>query len=156
MIEYLDKIIRATILSDFPNLPVTNGDRTCAVTLILLILVIFALGMLIIYIYVRDYVDQHNVEGTPDSFTCIDKLYTGSQTSSGVGIGVGVNGAMPMVTSSTSGEKFQLVLKDGEGKIHSIKCSMQEFYTFRVNDVVKVLVYVGKKTNEIFKIKLAS
>jgi hypothetical protein len=84
----------------------------------------------------------------------IDKRYTPETTSTGVGTGVTSNGKpAAVVTTSHQNEKFLLMAKCENGKVFTVECSPEIFYTKSVGDTLFFTTSNGLFTGNTYSIK---
>jgi hypothetical protein len=84
----------------------------------------------------------------------IDKRYAPEMTSTGVGTGVTSDGKpAAVVTTSHVDEKFLLMTKCTNGKVFTVKCSPEIFYTKSVGDTLFFTTSNGLFTGNTYSTK---
>jgi hypothetical protein len=154
----LDTLIKYSIKT-FPDSPIDNSDRIFFIfTIICFIVLIVGIIALIIYI-IKDTFNHIGVKPKIEKLIIIDKFHQGNTISTNVGMGVAVGGGvMPIVTSSGSGEEFELITKYNDNnksdKIIRISISIEEFYKYNIGDIIEVDNYYERYTKELYKTEL--
>lgn len=81
----------------------------------------------------------------------VDKQYKPEESTTGVGTGIGADGtATTVVTTSNSDETFIIMAKHSTGKIHTIECEPELYYSKKIGETIKFESYSGLFTGQIY------
>jgi len=150
-LPFWDAFVNFTGFSDI-------GMYWLSVLLLLLCLALIGLIIGAIYQSIYDSIDEKNPIIKTLKGTLIDKVYIGSQRSTGTGttlipnsnggLGVGI-----ISTTSYSSEQFLFFVE--VDRVYKVSVDMQDFYKNEEGDKVDIDIFIGKLSNKIFHIQLA-
>lgn len=84
----------------------------------------------------------------------VDKQYSARRTSTGTGTAIGTNGRVGVVTTTdTSPEKFLLMVRDKDGKIHTVTCEPELYYVKENEDSLRYFIRKGRVLGGVWSIK---
>ena len=119
---------------------------------------LFVLIILVILMALYSGFDEWLGHWEESSGEIVDELYTPEINSTGVGTGIGTNGQLStMVTSSHSPERWHVIVKEDITKdIVKLGCSMQFVYEVKPGDRVSFKNKYGKFSKDHIKSELIS
>lgn len=112
----------------------------------LVLLSIILVGSCCVWIYDYNHSEQKTIKAVVEC-----KSYTPSKTSTGIGTGVGANGKITTVTTTTyESEEYTLIVKNEFGKIIPIKCTPHQFVKYHEKDKIEYIERKGKFTHIVY------
>ena len=144
-------------LSDAPE----YFDKTlywCCFFISILILAFIVVMVYWAYSAIYDSLDRKRSTKEIVTGDLIDKRYVGEQSSTGTGTAIlpssGGGLSVGIVsTSSSSPEEFLLFIK--ASRVYKIECDMQQFYSVKVGDKVRIEISIGGLSKKEINYKLA-
>lgn len=81
----------------------------------------------------------------------VDKQYKPEESTTGAGTGVSPDGtATTVITSSHSDEKFLIIAKHSSGKIYTVECLPELYYSKSIGEAIKFESFTGLFTGQIY------
>lgn len=114
-----------------------NADRVSTVLIWLVGFILVACILLLISFPINAVVGSWEFRDVE----VIDRSYTPSRTSTGVGPNVGGKGVA--VTTSTTSESWTLIVKDGEGSVIPVSTSPGNWAVRKAGDYVRIRRWAG-------------